>query len=59
MHCSVFHYADNDEGYITVICLRDRYLDELKKLGWVEKPEDVKKPAKRGRKTNDNSSDDN
>lgn len=38
MTTSMFKKCDNDDGYITVVVLRDRYLDDMKKDGWVRSP---------------------
>lgn len=35
MACAIFKKADNDEGFISVLCHRERYLDLLKAEGWV------------------------
>lgn len=49
-HIQVFYPSDNEDGYISVVCLRERYFDELKKLGWKESPEELEEKPKRGRK---------
>lgn len=35
-HSQMFLKSDNAEGFISVIVHRERYLSELKALGWVE-----------------------
>lgn len=40
-HCAVFKKSNNDEGFISVICHRERYLEELKADGWSETPEEA------------------
>lgn len=42
---SLFKYSDNDEGFIAVI-VRERYVDELKEMGFVGSADEVKKPRK-------------
>ena len=42
-HTQVFLSADNAEGYVSVIVHRERYLETLKQMGWVESEEDLKK----------------
>jgi len=33
---SMFKAFDNEDGYVTVICLRDRYIEDLEKMGFVD-----------------------
>jgi hypothetical protein len=37
----LFKRADNDEGYISVICHRPRYLTALAAMGWCETAEEA------------------
>lgn len=36
MHSQLFHPANNEDGYVSVICHRERYLKELLAMGWFE-----------------------
>lgn len=40
---SFFHPADNEDGYVTMICLRERYQDTLLAMGWVKSVDDLPK----------------
>lgn len=44
-HIQMFKASDNEDGYISVVCHRERYADELRSLGFVESVDDLKKPA--------------
>lgn len=46
-HQQLFKKADNDDGYITCIVLRERYFDEFKALGFVESPEQLDQEPKK------------
>jgi len=35
-HMSMFKKSNNEEGYIMIICHRERYRDELESLGFVD-----------------------
>lgn len=35
-HQQMFKKFNNDDGYISVIVLRERYFDDMKADGWVE-----------------------
>lgn len=41
-HCQMFKAFDNDDGYISVICHRERYAKDLRKMGFVDSLEDAK-----------------
>lgn len=52
-HVQLFKRADNAEGFISCIVLRERYLEEFKALGFVETQaeavaQEIDTPAKRG-----------
>lgn len=42
MHTQVFHPASNEDGYVSVICHRERYLKELLAMGWFETADEAK-----------------
>lgn len=42
MHTQVFHPANNEDGYVAVICHRERYLKELLAMGWFETADEAK-----------------
>jgi hypothetical protein len=57
-NCMVFYPSDTDDGYIAVICHRERDLEQLKKLGWYETAQaalDYKKPEQPKVSSNDRS----
>lgn len=33
-HCQIFYPFDNEDGYISVVCHRERFLENLLSLGW-------------------------
>lgn len=33
-HCQIFYPFDNEDGYISVVCHRERFLESLLSLGW-------------------------
>lgn len=33
-HCQIFYPFNNEDGYISVVCHRERFLDGLLSLGW-------------------------
>lgn len=33
-HCQIFYPFDNEDGFISVVCHRERFLDDLLSLGW-------------------------
>jgi len=43
---SMFKAFDNEDGYVTVICLRDRYLKDLESLGFVDNADKLSAPKK-------------
>ncbi len=36
MHSQLFYPSSNEDGYVSVICHRERYLKELLAMGWFE-----------------------
>ena len=46
-HQQLFKKSDNDDGYISVICHRARYLDELKAIGFVESVDQLDQEPKK------------
>lgn len=50
MHVHLFKAFDNEDGYITVICHRDRYQEALKSLGFVESVDELEEPQQNERK---------
>lgn len=42
MHSQLFHPANNEDGYVSVICHRERYLKELLAMGWFETADEAK-----------------
>lgn len=44
MHSQLFHPANNEDGYVSVICHRERYLKELLAMGWFETADEALKP---------------
>jgi len=54
-HCSMFKACDNKDGFVSVIVHRERYIDDLKAMGFVEsvndlKPVEKKKPGPKPKK---------
>jgi len=41
---SMFKEFDNEDGYVTVICLRDRYINDLESLGFVDSTDKLSAP---------------
>lgn len=42
MHSQLFYPASNADGYVSVICHRDRYLKELLAMGWFETADEAR-----------------
>lgn len=40
-HCQIFYPFDNDDGFISVVCHRERFLDDLLSLGWCKTAADA------------------
>jgi len=45
-HQQMFIKADNEEGFVSVICHRERYADDLKKMGFVNTVEELESTEK-------------
>ncbi len=41
---SMFKEFDNEDGYVTVLCLRDRYIKDLESLGFVDSTDKLTAP---------------
>ncbi len=41
---SMFKAFDNEDGYVTVLCLRDRYIKDLESLGFVDSTDKLTAP---------------
>lgn len=40
-HCQIFYPFDNEDGFISVVCHRERFLDVLLRLGWYKTQEEA------------------
>lgn len=46
-HCQMFKTCNNSEGFVSVIIHRDRYIEDLKAMGFVESVDDLKPVEKK------------
>lgn len=40
-HCQIFYPFDNEDGFISVVCHRERFLDDLLSVGWCKTQEEA------------------
>lgn len=56
-HCQMFKAFDNEDGYVSVIVHRERFVADMRKMGFVDTIEEVTKPKPVKRAKSNDASD--